>query len=250
MTANSSSERTVGLITGGARRLGKAMVKALHESGMDIVVHYHNSEIEAHNLKKELEKKRANSICLVRGNLCEPVMADQIMSRTIEHFGRLDLLVNNASSFYPTNLNNTSPSQFNELISTNSMAPYLLSQAAANYLRKNKGAIINITDIYADRPLKSHSVYSASKAALKSLTWSLAQELAPYIRVNAIAPGSILWPEGQALGEEQQNLIDSTPLKRVGTPADIEKALLFLWRDAPYITGQTLYIDGGRSIVN
>ena len=250
MTTHSSSERTVGLITGGARRLGRGMVKALHGSGMDIVVHYYSSEIEAHDLKKELEKNRANSIFLVKGNLREPLMAKQIISSAIEHFGRLDLLVNNASSFFPTNLNNTSLNQFNELIDTNFMAPYLLSQAGANYFRKNKGAIVNITDIYADRPLKSHSVYSASKAALKSLTQSLARELAPYIRVNAIAPGNILWPEGQAFGEKQQNLIDSTPLKRIGTPADIEKALLFLWQDAPFITGQTLYIDGGRSIVN
>ena len=243
------SKNPVALVTGGARRLGAAMVETLHADGMNIIIHYLSSDIEAYNLKKKLESVRAGSVFLVHGDLSHPSIPEEVISNAIAHFGRLDLLVNSASTFYPTVLGHTSMEQFNDLISTNVKAPYFLSQAAANYLMSNNGSIVNIADIYANRPLKSHSVYSAAKAALLSLTRSLACELAPSVRVNAIAPGIILWPEGVEPSEDQQRLIEQTPLKRMGTTSDIANALLFFARDAQFVTGQMLCVDGGRSIV-
>lgn len=243
------SENSVALVTGGGRRLGAAMVETLHADGMNVIIHYLSSDIEAYNLKNKLENVRAGSVFLVRGDLSHPSIPEEIISNAIAHFGRLDLLVNNASTFYPTLLGNTSIEQFNDLIGTNVKAPYFLSQAAANHLISSNGSIVNIADIYAHRPLKSHSVYSAAKAALLSLTRSLARELAPSVRVNAIAPGIILWPEAVEPSKDQQRLIDQTPLKRMGTTADIANALLFFARDAQFVTGQMLCVDGGRSIV-
>jgi pteridine reductase len=239
----------VALITGGARRLGSAMVRALHAADMNVVIHYLHSETEALALKTELENFRTDSVLLVKGDLCDAETPKKIIREIAAHFGRLDLLVNNASSFYPTLLSDTSNEQFNELIGTNLKAPYFLAQAAANDLIKTEGAIINITDIYADRPLKSYSIYSSAKAALVSLTQSLARELAPSVRVNAISPGILLWPEGKNISKEQKLMIEHTPLKRIGTPDDIQSALLFLAQDAHFITGQVLCVDGGRSIL-
>ena len=249
MLSNLTSENPVALVTGGARRLGAGMVKALHAAGMNVIIHYLNSVVEAHSLQKELENIRAGSTFLINADLCDPATPGEIINKAIGYFGRLDVLVNNASSFYPTLLGETSIQQFDDLISTNVKAPYFLSQATASHLIATKGTIVNIADIYANRPLKSHSVYSATKAALVSLTQSLARELAPSVRVNAIAPGVILWPEGGESSEEQSLMVERTPLKRIGTPHDIQKALLFLVRDADFVTGQILYVDGGRSIL-
>ena len=246
---HSKSENPVALVTGGSRRLGAGMVKALHAAGMNVIIHYLNSVVEAHNLQNELEKIRADSTFLINGDLSDPETPREIINKAVGYFGRLDVLVNNASSFYPTLLSETSIHQFDDLISTNVKAPYFLSQAAARHLIATKGTIVNIADIYASRPLKSYSVYSAAKAALASLTQSLARELAPSVRVNAIAPGVILWPEEGESSEEQSLMVERTPLKRIGTSHDIQAALLFLVRDADFVTGQMLYVDGGRSIL-
>ena len=249
MPSNPTHAEPVALVTGGARRIGAAIVRALHGAGMKVVVHYRASVAEAQALEAELENTRANSVVLASGDLCDVETPESLIQTATRHFGRLDLLVNNASSFYPTPLGKTSAAQFDDLIGTNLKAPYFLAQAAADALTSTQGAIINIADLYADRPLKSYPVYSAAKAGLVSLTRSLARELAPAVRVNAIAPGVILWHEGGGDEYAQRRIIARTPLERVGTPADIQSAVLFLARDAMFVTGQVLYIDGGRSIV-
>ena len=236
-------------MTGSARRIGAAIIRALHGAGMKVVVHYRTSAAEARALEAELENTRAGSVLLVSGDLCDAATPVSLIQTATKHFGRLDLLVNNASSFYPTSLGKTSTAQFDDLIGTNFQAPYFLAQAAADTLTSAQGTIINIADLYANRPMKSYPVYSAAKAALVSLTRALAIELAPAVRVNAIAPGVILWPEGDGDEHVQHRIIARTPLERTGTPADIVSAALFLARDAKFITGQVLYIDGGRSIV-
>jgi pteridine reductase len=249
MPSNPTHAEPVALVTGGARRIGAAIVRALHGAGMKVVVHYRTSVDEAQALAAELENTRANSVVLARGDLCDMATPASLIKTATQHFGRLDLLVNNASSFYPTPLHKTSTAQFDDLIGTNLKAPYFLAQAATEALTSAEGAIVNIADLYADRPMKSYPVYSAAKAALVSLTRSLARELAPAVRVNAIAPGIILWPEGSDDKTAQDRIIARTPLGRMGMPADIQSAVLFLARDAKFITGQVLYIDGGRSIV-
>ena len=249
MRSKSTHTEPVALVTGGARRIGAAIVRALHDAGMKVVVHYRTSATEAQALEAELENTRANSVVLASGDLCDAATSAALIQTATQHFGRLDLLVNNASSFYPTPLGKTSAAQFDDLIGTNLRAPYFLAQAAADALTSTQGAIINIADLYADRPMKSYPVYSTAKAALVSLTRSLARELAPAVRVNAIAPGVILWPEGNNDEQAQHRIIARTPLDRMGTPADIQSAVLFLARDAKFVTGQVLYIDGGRSIV-
>ena len=249
MPSNPIHAEPVALVTGGARRIGATIVRCLHTAGMKVVVHYRASKAEAQVLKAELENARANSVMLASGDLCDGAIPASLIQTTTRHFGRLDLLVNNASSFYPTPLGKTSTAQFDDLIGTNLKAPYFLAQAATEALTSTHGAIINIADLYADRPMKSYPVYSTAKAALVSLTRSLARELAPAVRVNAIAPGVILWPEGTDDVNAQHRIIARTPLERMGTPTDIQSAVLFLARDAKFITGQVLYIDGGRSIV-
>ena len=249
MPSNPIHAEPVALVTGGARRIGAAIVRALHAEGMKIVVHYRASVAEARALEAELENTRAGSVVLASGDLCDAATPSVLIQTATRHFGRLDLLVNNASSFYPTPLGKTSAAQFDDLIGTNLKAPYFLAQAAATALTSAQGAIINIADLYADRPMKSYPVYSTAKAALVSLTRSLARELAPAVRVNAIAPGVILWPEGDSNEHAQRRIIARTPLDRMVTPADIQSAVLFLARDAKFVTGQVLYIDGGRSIV-
>jgi pteridine reductase len=249
MPSNPTHAEPVALVTGGARRIGAAIVRALHGAGMKVVVHYRESAAEAQSLEVELENTRANSVVLATGDLCDVETRVSLIQTATRHFGRLDLLVNNASSFYPTPLGETSTAQFDDLIGINLKVPYFLAQAATEALTRTEGAIINIADLYADRPMKSYPVYSASKAALVSLTRALARELAPGVRVNAIAPGVILWPEGSDDVHAQDRIIARTPLKRIGTPTDIASAVLFLARDARFITGQVLYIDGGRSIV-
>ncbi len=249
MPSNPTHAESVALVTGGAHRIGAAIVRALHGAGMKVVVHYRTSATEAQALKVELENTRADSVVLANGDLCDAATPVALIQTATRHFDRLDLLVNNASSFYPTPLGKTSTAQFDNLIGTNLKAPYFLAQEATDALTSTEGAIINIADLYADRPMKSYPVYSAAKAALVSLTRALALELAPAVRVNAIAPGVILWPEGNDNENTQRRIIAGTPLERVGTPADIQSAVLFLARDAKFVTGQVLYIDGGRSIV-
>jgi len=235
------------LITGGAKRVGAAICRRLHGAGANLMLHYRSSAGEARLLQAELNNLRADSVALVQADLLELPQLPALVERTLGTYGRLDALVNNASSFHPTPIGEIDAADWDDLMGTNLKAPLFLSQAAAPALRKAHGAIVNITDIHADRPLKNYVVYSAAKAGLAGLTRSLARELAPEVRVNAVAPGPILWPEDDQFDElSRQRIVSQTPLKREGTPEDIARAVHFLLFDAPYVTGETIAVDGGR----
>lgn len=238
------------LVTGGAKRVGAAICRMLHYAGASVAVHYRSSRAEAEALAAELNLLRADSAHSFQADLLLtpslPVMVRQI----VQHFGRLDAVINNASSFYPTPLGEISDAHWDDLVGTNLRAPLFLAQAAASELRHNHGAIVNIVDIHAERPMQGHLLYSIAKTGLSGLTRALAQELAPFVRVNAVAPGVILWPEGKDWDDPalRDRLIAHTLLKREGDPEDIARTVRFLLEDAPYITGQTIAVDGGRSI--
>ena len=238
------------LITGGARRVGAAICRNLHSHGASIMVHYRSSAKEARALQAELNLKRADSVALIQSDLLNLSMLPNLVGDTVKRFGRLDVVINNASSFFPTVVGEINNKAWDDLIGTNLKAPLFLLQAAAAQLKKNHGCIVNIVDIHAERPMKNYVVYSTAKAGLVNLTRSLARELAPEVRVNGVAPGAIIWPEDEAWSDElsRQRIINSTLLKRVGDPEDIAKAVHFLIADAPYITGQIIAVDGGRSI--
>nr|CAA6829991.1 MAG: FolM Alternative dihydrofolate reductase 1 [uncultured Thiotrichaceae bacterium] len=236
----------VALVTGSARRIGAAIVRCLHASGATVVVHYHSSLEDALQLQAELNAMRPESCLLLKGDLLEIDKLPQMVAHVIEHTGRLDVLVNNASGFYPTSLGEVTEQQWDELTGTNMKVPFFLAQAAMNELKKRKGCIVNMADVHGFRPLAEHTVYSAAKAGLLMLTKALAKELGPDVRVNGVAPGAILWPE-QGMAESQQaELLEKTALKRSGDPDDIARTVLFLVRDASYITGQVIPVDGGR----
>ena len=235
-------------MTGGARRVGAAIARALHGAGARVLLHYRDSEAEAAKLAAELNALREGSAATVKAELLAPIAPKALVAAALERFGRLDLLVNNASSFFPVPVGEIEVSHWEELIGSNLRAPLFLSQEAAPQLARNKGAIVNIVDIHAERPLKGYPVYSIAKAGLAALTRSLALELAPDVRVNGVAPGAIAWPEdGQFDPEERKRIVASTPLGRVGTPEDIAQAVHFL-ACAPYVSGQIIAVDGGRSI--
>jgi len=243
-------EGKVALITGGAHRIGAAMARALHAQGMKLVIHYHTSEKAARALQEELHQTRPESVMLVRGDLTNGErLAKNLVFETIESFDRLDVVINNASRFYPTPVSESTEAQWDDILGTNLKAPYFLSQAAAASLKKTNGCIVNIADVYGDRPLIGYPVYSIAKAGVIMLTKSLARELGPEIRVNAIAPGVILWPESNLDEMSKQRIISRTPLKRSGDPEDIARTALFLIRDAGFITGQVMVVDGGRWVV-
>jgi len=237
------------LITGGAHRIGAQLVRHLHSAGMNIVLHYRSSEKAAHRLQNELHAQRPESVVLVRGDLTNIGVLSNLVYETTEAFGRLDVLINNASVFYPTPIGEATEKEWDDLMSTNLKAPFFLSQAAYPALKKSSGCIVNIADIYGDRPLKNYPIYSTAKAGLIMLTQSLARELGPDVRVNAIAPGVILWPENDMDDMTKQRLINSTPLKRSGEPDDIARTVSFLVGDAGFITGQVIAVDGGRWVV-
>lgn len=241
----------VALISGGARRVGAEIARTLHRHGMNLVIHYRSSRDDAHALQTELEKHRANSVQLVQGDLLVTARLTELADEAAAAFGRLDALVNNASSFYPTPVGSVTEHQWEDLIGTNLKAPFFLAQAAWPHLRKTQGCIINIADIHGERPIKRYPVYSAAKAGLVMMTKSLARELSPEVRVNAIAPGTIMWPEGEAEVDEaqKQEMLSRIPLKRSGSPEDIARTALFLIRDAGYINGQVIAVCGGRTIV-
>jgi len=248
MDDNSLSGKVV-LITGGAHRIGARIVRHLHALGMNLVIHYRNSEEAAHDLQAELHAERPGSIVLVRGDLLNNGMLTNLIYETTEAFGRLDVLINNASTFYPTPLGEATEKDWEDLIGTNLRAPFFLAQAAWPALKKSQGCIVNIADIYGDRPLKTYPIYSTAKAGLIMLTQSLAREMAPEVRVNAIAPGVILWPENEMDDMTKHRLVASTPLKRSGEPEDIARTVKFLIGDAGFITGQVIAVDGGRWVV-
>lgn len=239
----------VALVTGAARRVGAAIVRRLHASGASVMLHYHRAEAEVMALQSELNAVREGSAGLVRANLLDPAGLPEIVRNTIARFERLDVLVNNASSFFPTPVGEITTEAWEDLIGTNVRAPLFLSQAAAPHLKKSGGTIINITDIHADRPLKNYVIYSVAKAALAGLTRSLARELGPEVRVNGVAPGPVLWPEDGSFDElARQRVISHTLLKRAGEPEDIASAVHYLVAEAPYVTGQIIAVDGGRSV--
>ena len=237
------------LITGGGKRVGAAICRRLHAAGANLMLHYRKSAGEARLLSAELNHARANSVALIQADLLETAKLPSIVEQTLQTFGRLDGLVNNASSFFATPLGEIAIADFDDLIGTNLKAPLFLAQAAAPALKKAQGAIVNIADIHAERPLKNFVVYSIAKAGLIGLTRSLARELAPEVRVNAVAPGPILWPDDASFDElSRQRIISHTPLRREGEPDDIAKAVHFLLADAGYVTGETINVDGGRHV--
>jgi pteridine reductase len=238
----------VALITGAAHRVGASIARGLHGHGMNVIVHYRNSRAAAEQLQNELQAQRPDSVQLIQGDLHDTAGLSQLVHDAYHWQGRLDALVNNASSFYPTPVEDVSTAQWDDLLGSNLKAPFFLAQAAAAFLRKGQGSIVNIVDIHAERPLKGYPVYSIAKAGLVMLTKSLAREMAPDIRVNAVAPGAILWPEHDASEETRNHIIARTALKRQGDPRDVASAVAFLLKDAPYITGQVLTVDGGRSL--
>ncbi len=237
------------LITGGAKRVGAAICRRLHAAGANLMLHYRASAGEARLLQAELNHARADSVALIQADLLVTGKLPSLVEQTVQTFGHLDGLVNNASSFFQTPLGEISVDGWSDLIGTNLQAPLFLAQAAAPALRRTQGAIVNIADIHADRPLKNYVVYSVAKAGLVGLTRSLARELAPEVRVNAIAPGPVLWPDDESFDElSRQRIISHTPLRREGTPEDIATAVHFLLAEATYTTGETINVDGGRHV--
>lgn len=241
------ADNKVVLITGAAHRIGATTARYLHEMGMNIVLHYRASRQAAQALQNELNAKREKSVILVQADLLATNALPALVKEAHTAWGRLDVLINNASTFYRTPMNKADDNQWNDLIGTNLKVPFFLAQAAAPYLSKHQGCIVNMVDIHAERPLKGYPIYSMAKAGLVMLTKSLACELGPDVRVNAIAPGAILWPED--IDEvTKQRIVNKTFLKRKGEPMDIARAIHFLINDAGYMTGQILAIDGGRSL--
>jgi pteridine reductase len=244
---NSLDNRVI-LITGSARRVGAQIARTLHAAGARILVHYRSSTAAAKELGAELNAARAGSAALFAADLQQDAAPEELIAAAVGHFGRLDVLINNASTFYPTPVGKISRAAWDDLIGSNLRAPLFLAQAAAPHLAKQRGVIINVVDIHGLRPLKGYPVYSIAKAGLAMLTRSLARELGPDIRVNGIAPGPVLWAEHDLDDSMKREIIARTTLKRAGSPQDIARTALFLIRDAPYITGQIIAVDGGRSI--
>ena len=247
MSSASLAGKTV-LITGGARRVGAEIARTLHAAGANLVVHYRKSSAAAESLAAELNAARGKSAAIVPGDLLQVAHLPSLVEFAVRSFGALDVLINNASTFYPTPVGKIAPEAFDDLIGTNLRAPLFLSQAAAPALRKASGLIINIVDIHALRPLRDYTVYCTAKAGLHMLTRSLAKELGPEVRVNGISPGPVLWPEGQGDTSKREKIIERTILKRMGSPADVARTALFFAAQAPFITGQVLAVDGGRSV--
>lgn len=243
-------QQPVVLITGSAKRLGRQMIKTLHSNGYRVIIHCNQSRADADALAVELNQLREHSAAVIQANLLDETHWPQLAQQAVACFNRLDVLVNNASSFYPTPVNSASAEQWRDLFGTNVKAPYFLSQALAPELAKQQGVIVNMVDIHAERPLAEHSIYCMAKAALLMMTKSLARELAPTIRVNGIAPGAILWPPEQSIvlqEHEKAAILAQIPLQQLGSPHDIAKTLLFLVQ-SPYITGHIIAVDGGRSL--
>lgn len=244
---NSLDDQVI-LITGGARRIGAQIARTLHAAGARIVVHYRSSAAAAKELGAELNAARPGSAALFAADLQRDEAPEQLIGAAVGHFGRLDALINNASTFYRTPVGQITHAAWNDLMGSNLRAPLFLAQAAAPHLATQRGVIINVIDIHGLRPLKGYPLYSIAKAGLAMLTRALARELGPDVRVNGIAPGPVLWAEHDLDDSIKREIIAKTALKRVGSPQDIAHTALFLIRDAPYITGQIIAVDGGRSI--
>ena len=241
-----SQTRPVVLITGAARRVGAVIARSLHAAGYDLALHCRSSRAALDALMAELDGRRAGSTLALQADLADAERLPGLIDGAAAHFGRLDALVNNASIFHATPVGGITAAQCDAFFAINARAPLLLAQAAAPHLKTTRGSIVNITDIYAERPLPQHAAYGMGKAALRMATLALAQELGPEVRVNAVAPGNVLWSENPIKAETMQTLIEQTALQRQGTPEDIAGAVLWLIRDAAYVTGQTIRVDGGR----
>ncbi|WP_367027561.1 pteridine reductase [Methylococcus sp. ANG] len=238
----------VALITGAARRVGAAIAAHLHDQGYRVIVHYHRSEADALMFCEGLNRRRNDSATAIGADLLEFEALGPLVETAAGRWGRLDALVNNASVFYPTPMGSVTGQQWDELLGSNLRAPFFLVQHAIPYLSAAQGCVVNLADIHADRPLRNHAAYSIAKAGLVAMTKALAKELAPAIRVNAVAPGAILWPEQGADAAIQAEILNRIPLGRPGEPLDIARAVAYLADQAPYVTGQVLAVDGGRSL--
>lgn len=243
----SSSGAPVALITGAARRVGAVIARRLHAEGYRLALHYRGSTDDMLALEEELEAARPGSVLTIRAELADPGAGELLVSTTLTRFGRIDVLINNASSFYPTPIGEASQDDWDLLFASNARAPFFLSQTAAPHLRAAHGSIVNLVDVYAERPLAEHTLYCMAKAALLMMTLSLAKELGPEVRVNAVAPGAVLWPESGKQTHEQSDLLEKTTLKRAGRPEDVADAVCFLLQ-ARYTSGQVLRVDGGRAV--
>lgn len=248
MEASDSLLPRVVLITGAAHRIGARIAHTLHHAGANLVLHYRSSKAAVEVVAQQLNEQRAQSVVLVQGDLQDTRHIPHVVDEAAAAWGRLDVLINNAATFYPTPIGSVTEEQWQDLLGANLRAPFFMSQAAAPFLRTTQGCIVNIADIHAERPLKNYPVYSISKAGVVMLTKALAGELGPQVRVNAVAPGAILWPEHGLDEAAKQRIVSRTFLKRQGDPGDIAQAVLFLIRDASYMTGQVLTVDGGRSL--
>ncbi|MEG3184595.1 pteridine reductase [Novilysobacter erysipheiresistens] len=238
----------VALVTGSARRIGAVIARTLHAAGYDLALHCRHSRAELDALAAGLEANRAGSTLVLQADLAEFDRLPELVAQTVGRFGRLDALVNNASGFQPTPIGSVTPAQWDALFASNARAPFFLAQAAAPHLRASGGAIVNLVDIYAERPLREHTVYCMAKAALMMMTKSLALELGPQVRVNAVSPGAILWPQDSGNGAAQDAMLARTPLGRTGTPEEVAEAVRWLLQGATYSTGQVLHLDGGRML--
>jgi pteridine reductase len=241
-------DRPVALITGAGRRVGAVIARTLHGAGYDLALHYRRSAADARGLADQLEQQRAGSTLLLQAELADLPALPRMIEQLLAHYGRLDALVNNASAFHPTPPGTATEQQWNELFASNAQAPFFLSQAAIPALRETGGSIVSLIDIYAERPLADHPLYCMAKAALAAMTRSLALDLGPHIRVNGVAPGAVMWPSDGKPYDDQQALLARTPLQRAGTPEDVAGAVLWLLRDAPFVTGQIIRVDGGRTL--
>ncbi len=236
------------LITGAGKRIGACVARSLHDAGANVALHYRGSAQEARTLADEFNDRRSESAITVQADLLDVDALPALIDEVLTQGDRLDILVNNASSFYPTPVGDITPGQFDDLIGTNLKAPLFLSQAATPALRSAQGCIVNIVDIHATRPLRHHAVYGPAKAGLAMLTRSLARDLAPDIRVNGVSPGAIIWPETGIPEQAKASILKQIPLQRIGEAQDIADCILYLVRDAKYVTGQIIAVDGGRSI--
>lgn len=248
MTNIPSLEGRTALVTGAARRVGAEIATQLHAAGADVGIHYRNSAQDAMNLVARLNALRPDSAAAFQADLLDIESLPALIGELVGWRGGLDILVNNASTFYPTPLGEITGSHWDDLVGSNLKAPLFLSQAAAASLRERRGSIVNIVDIHAQRPLRNHLVYGSAKAGLAMLTRGLAKELAPDVRVNGVSPGAILWPEGDMSEGTKASILDEVPLARAGDPGDIAGCVVYLVRDATYVTGQIVAVDGGRSI--
>ena len=237
------------LITGGAKRIGRQIAITLHQAGHSIVVHYRSSAGPAAELVKQLNADRENSAVALQGELLDTDSIPTLVANAAEAFGGIDVLINNASTFYPTPIELLEEEFWNDLVGSNLKAPAFMVKACAPYIRERNGSIINIVDIHARKPMANHPIYCSAKAGLEMLTMSLARDLAPSIRVNGVSPGAILWPEDDSGMANQAEVLEKIPMGRMGKPEDISKLVRFLVDEADYMTGQIIAVDGGRSVM-